>query len=75
MLQRPIRPAEHMHLSTIYDHNIYARTDHLYDPLRKALDKSSHSTCHIPDEHSLHSVSHHSRVITPAEADQLVPPR
>lgn len=70
MLQRPIRPAEHMHLSTIYDHNIYARTDHLYDPLRKALDKSSHSTCHISDEHLLHS-----RVITPAEADQLVSPR
>lgn len=55
---------ERSRMSTIYNHNIYAKTDHLYDPLRKVLDKSTNNSLLAPEVPTVHSISPHVKVLS-----------
>jgi hypothetical protein len=58
------RGNERSRMSTIYNHNIYEKTDHLYDPLRKVLDKSAQNSLLTPEIPSVHSISTHVKILS-----------
>jgi hypothetical protein len=72
---------ENSRVSRIVDHNIYLKTDQLYEPLRNTLRKSTISSSFLSPQHQLTEnrlstsrVAKNMRSLSPAETELIVPP-
>jgi hypothetical protein len=70
---------ENSRMSRIIDHNIYLRTDQLYEPLRNTLRKSTISSSFLSPQHQLSEnrlstsrVAKNIRSLSPAETELIV---
>lgn len=66
-------------MSRIADHNIYLRTDNLYEPLRNALRKSTVSSSFLSPQNytadnrlSASRIARNMRSLSPAETEMIV---
>ena len=61
--------------SRIYDHNLHPSTDHLYEPLRNALRKSSanhHRSPPATQQLNQSRITKAARSLSPVEAEMIV---